>query len=108
MLLLKPYCMAVHSYRYSGFPEGESVKCESFSLVLLFATPGTVAYQAPLSKGFSKQEYWSGLHFPPTGDLPDPGIGRWSPALQVDSLPSEPSGKPSLKVSASEFKICDC
>ena len=45
-----------------------------FSHVWHFATPGTVARQAPLSMGFSRQEYWSGLPFPPSGDLPDPGI----------------------------------
>ena len=44
------------------------------SHVLLFATPWTLACQAPLSVGFSRQEYWSGLPFPPPGDLPDPGI----------------------------------
>ena len=44
--------------------------------------------------GFSKQVYWSGLAFPPPGDLPDPRIKPESPALQVDSLPSEPTGKP--------------
>ena len=47
---------------------------KSFSHVLLFATPWTVAYQAPLSVRFSRQEYWSGLPFPSPGDLPDPGI----------------------------------
>ena len=58
-----------------------------------FAIPWTVAHQAPLSMGFSIQEYWSGLPFPPLGDLPDPGIETGSPALQADSLPSEPLGK---------------
>ena len=58
-------------------------------------TPWTVAQQAPLSMGFSRQEYWSRLPFPSPGDLPNPGIKPRSPALQVDSLPSEPSGKPS-------------
>ena len=53
----------------------------------------TIAHQAPLSIGFSRQEYWSGLPCPPPGDLPNPGIDR-SPALQADSLPSEPRGKP--------------
>ena len=66
----------------------------SLSRVQLFATPWTVARQAPLSMGFSKQEYWSGLPFPSPGDLPDPGIKPRSPALQADSLPSEPPGKP--------------
>ena len=50
------------------------VKVKSLSRVQLFATPWTVAYQAPPSMGFSKQEYWSGLPFPSPGDLPDPGI----------------------------------
>ena len=45
--------------------------------------------------GFSRQEYWSGLPCPPPGDLPNPGIRPGSPTLQVDSLPSEPPGKPS-------------
>ena len=49
--------------------------------------------QAPLSMGFSRQKYWSGLPCPPPGDLPNPGIEPRSPALQVDSLPSEPPGK---------------
>ena len=55
--------------------------------------PWTVAYQAPLSMGFSRQEYWSGLPFPSPGDLPDPGIEPGSPALQADDLPSKPPGK---------------
>ena len=56
----------------------------------------TVALQAPLSMGFSRQEYCSGLPFPSPGDLPDPGIEPRSPALWADALTSEPSGKPSL------------
>ena len=58
------------------------------------ATPLTVARQAPLSMGFSRQEYWSGLPFSSPGDLPDPGIKPGSPALQADSLPTELPGKP--------------
>ena len=58
------------------------------------ATPWTVARQSPLSMGFSRQEYWSGLPFPSPGDLPNPGIEPQSPALQADSLPSEPPEKP--------------
>ena len=50
------------------------------------AASWTVAHQAPLSMGFSRQEYWSGLPFPSPGDLPNPGIKPTSPALQVDSL----------------------
>ena len=64
------------------------------SHVQLFATPWTVAYQAPLSMGFSRQEYCSGLPIPSLGDLPDPGIEPGSPALRADALPSEPPGKP--------------
>ena len=53
------------------------------------AIPWTVARQAPLSMGFFRQEYWSGLSFPSPGDLPYPGIEPWSPALQADDLPTE-------------------
>ena len=67
-------------------------KVKSLSRVRLFATPWTVAYQAPLSMGFSRQEYWSGLPFPSPEDLPDPGIKLASPALQADSLPTKPLG----------------
>ena len=59
----------------------------------VFATPWTAARQAPLSLGFSRQEYWSGLLRPPPGHLPDPGIKPTSLVLQVDCLPSEPPGK---------------
>ena len=52
----------------------------------------TVAHQAPLSLGFSRQEYWSGLPVPSPGDLPDPEVEPGSPALQTDSLPFEPQG----------------
>ena len=68
--------------------------CQSLSRVSLFATPCTVAHQASLSVGFSRQECWSGLPFLPPGDLPDPGIEPVSPALQANSLPSEPAEKP--------------
>ena len=59
-----------------------------------FATPRTVACQASLSKGFSQQEYWSGLPFHSPGDVPDLSVEPGSPALQANSLPSEPPGKP--------------
>ena len=71
---------------------------KSLSRVRLFATLRTVAHQAPLSMGFSRQEYWSGLPFPSPGDLPNPGIEPRSPALQADALTSEPPGKPQVKV----------
>ena len=67
-----------------------------FSRVRLFATPWTVAYQAPPSVGFSRQEYWGGLPFPSPGDLPNPGIEPGSPALQADALPPEPPGKTAI------------
>ena len=56
------------------------------------AIPETVAHQAPLSMGFSRQQYWSGLPFPSPGDLPDPEIEPRSTELQADSLPSELPG----------------
>ena len=65
----------------------------SCSVVQLFVTPWTATSQAPLSMGFSRQDYWNGLSCPPPGDLPNPGIEPRSLRLQVDSLPSEPPGK---------------
>ena len=67
---------------------------KSLSHVRLFATPWTVAFQAPQSMRFSRQEYWSGLPFPSPGDLPDPGTKPRSPELQADALTYEPPGKP--------------
>ena len=66
--------------------ESESV---SHSVKSDSVTPWTVAHQAPLSMGFSQQEYWSRLPFPPLGVLPDQGIEPGSSPLQADSLPSE-------------------
>ena len=60
---------------------------------LTLATPWTVARKVPLSMGFSRQEFWSGLPFPSPGDLPDPGIKPMSSAWQADSLPTELGGK---------------
>ena len=68
--------------------------CQLFSCVQIFATPWTVADQATLSMGFSRQEYCTGLPFPSPGDFLYPGIESQSPALQTDSLPSEAPGKP--------------
>ena len=67
---------------------------KSFSHIWLFVTPWTVACQTPLSMRFSRQEYWGGLPFPTLGDLPDPGMEPRSPALQADSLLTEPPGSP--------------
>ena len=66
------------------------------SLVPLFGIPWTVVYQASLSMGFSRQEYWSGLPFLSPGDLPNPGIKPRSPTLQANSLPSGPLRKPKI------------
>ena len=66
-------------------------------------TPWTVAYQALLSMGFSRQEYWNGLPFPSPADLPDPGIKPRSPALQADALPSEGPGKPKTDMNEEDY-----
>ena len=65
-----------------------------FSHVRLFETLWIVANQTPLSMGFSRQEYWSGLPCFPAGHLPNPGIKFWSPALQADSLLPSHQGSP--------------
>ena len=88
-----------------GRPEagGSYLSVESGRLLLLlslfsqvlsdsFETPWTVTLQGPLSMGFSRQEYWGGLPFPSSGDLPDPGTEPGSPTLQADSLPTELPG----------------
>ena len=64
------------------------------SHVRLFATPWTAAHQVPLSMGFPRQEYWSGLPFPPPRDLPDSGFKPMSPALTGTFFTTEPPGKP--------------
>ena len=76
---------------------------KSLSRVRLFGTPWTVAYQASLTMGFSKLEYWSGLPFPSPGDLTDPGIEPRSPTLHSDTLPSEPPGKPGKPISKTQI-----
>ena len=77
--------------------QGKGRDVRSLSPVPLFPTPRTVVYKAPLSIGFSRQEYWSELPFSSPGDLPDSRIEPGSPALQTDTLPSEPLGKPRAK-----------
>ena len=67
----------------------------NFNCVQLFATIWTVTHQAPLSMGFSRQEYWSGLPCPPPGDLPNPGVKPVSLYWQADSLPLSPWGSSS-------------
>ena len=76
-------------------------------------TPWNVAYQAPPSMEFSRQEYWSGFLFPFPGDLLDPGIKLWSPAFQADALTSEPPGSQwcctgGLSRFPGEESLCQC
>ena len=73
-----------------SLPPTPDSKVKSLSRVRVFAPLWTAAHQAPLSMGFSRQEYGSRLSFPSPGDLPDPGIETGSPILQADALPSEP------------------
>ena len=80
-------------------------KVELLSRVWLFATPWTVAYQAPLSMEFSSQDYWSGLPFPSPGDLPNPGIEPRSPALQTGALPSEPRNNKTISWFATPWTV---
>ena len=84
------------------------MKVKSLSRVQLFATPWTVAHQAPPSMRFSSQEYWNGLPLPSPGDLPDPGIDPGSLALQTDALPSEPLGKLYGTVYVKFYNIQNC
>ena len=82
-----------------------------FSHVQLFAIPWTVALQVPLSIGFSRQEYWSGLPCPPPEDLPNPGIkpeSSPSPALQVDSLSLSHQGSPQTQYSDTNMLVAQC
>ena len=96
-----PYGTWVHTVEYytnqslnSWAPISSKVVVVSLSCVQLFGTPWTIACQAPLSMGFSRCEYWSGLPFPSPGYLPNPGIEPRSPAWQADSLLTELWGKP--------------
>ena len=70
------------------------VKVKLLSRVRLFVTPWTVAYQATLSMGFSRQEYWNGLPFPSPGDLPDPGIESGVPHCRQKLYPLSHEGNP--------------
>ena len=77
-----------------------------FSCVQLFATLWTIVCQTPLSMGFPRQEYWSGLSFPSPGDLLKPGIEPTSPSWQVDSLPLSPKGSPKVGFSLAPNILC--
>ena len=74
-------CIYTHTHTHIYIGATLTLTLKSLSRVRLFATPWTVAYQAPPSMEFSRQLYWSGLPFPSPGDLPDPGIESVSPAL---------------------------
>ena len=76
--------------------DGYIKKVRSLSHVQLFVTPWTVAYEAPLSVEFSRQEYWTGLPFSSPGDFPDPGVKSASSALTGKSFITESPGKPDL------------
>ena len=87
--------MSLHSIPWD-LPSFSSVSACSVTWVISnsFVIPWTVAREAPLCMGFSRQEHWSGLPFPSPGDLPDLEIEPGSPALQANSLPTEPPGRP--------------
>ena len=89
-------CLAAPDCSIIDSGDTHSLSCSVMSYSS--ATPQTVARQAPLSMGFSRQEYWSGLPIPSPGNLPDPRIEPGSPTLQADSLPSE--------LSFIEFLLC--
>ena len=94
MFVIFKSLLQIHNEVFRGDLISETCfEVKLISCVRLFATPWTVAYQAPPSMGFSRQEYWSGLPFPSPGDLPNSGIKPGSPALQADALTSEPPGK---------------
>ena len=80
-------------------------RAQSLSCAQLFATPWTVAHQAPLSMGFSRQEYWSGLPFLPPGDLPHPGIKPASPALADGFFTTEPPRKHEVPITCMSFGL---
>ena len=82
------------------------VEWKLLSHVQLFATPWTVACQAPLSMEFSRPEYWSGLPFPSPGDLPNLRVEPRSPALQVDSLSSSHQGNPQPRIFSPKCQFC--
>ena len=82
---------SIHGIFQARVLEWGAISC---SVVSNSVSPSTIACQTPPCMEFSRQEHWNGKPFPSAGDLPEPGINPESPALQVDSLPSEPPGKP--------------
>ena len=108
-------CCRSERKRFQLFTTKYDVSCgfalaaavQSLSCVQLFMTPWIVACQAPLSMGFSRQEYWSGLPFPSPGDLPHPGIQPTSPALAGKFFTTEPQGSPNGMRGTGNFVFCD-
>ena len=90
LLNLVMFLKSISGWFITLCPTEHLAHSENHSFVPNSAILWMVAHQAPLFKRFSRQEYWNGLPFPSPGDLPDPGIEPRSPALQADSLPSEP------------------
>ena len=76
--------------------------CPAAQLCSILCNLWTIAHQAPVSMGYRKQKYWSGLPFSPPGDLPNPGIELMSPALAGEFFTTEPPGKPRVRLI--EFK----
>ena len=100
------------SKRFLYSPRSEDKECRSVNYVLshiqLCAALWIGGCQAPLPMEFSRQEYWSGVPFPTTGDLSNLGSEPWSPALQADSLPSEPPGRPQYWTHKHQKQYCTC
>ena len=111
-VLMQEVCWRVYLCLIIGTPEGKrgawsfypyewkkvkALVAQSKHLAGHFVTPWTVAHQSPLSMELSRQEYWRELPFPSPGDLPNPGIKPRSLALEADSLPYAPPGKPEPK-----------
>ena len=86
-------CPYIINHSLDSTQPHERWKCSSLSPIRLFATPRTIARQTPLPMEFSRQEYWNGLPFLSSGDLPEAGIEPWSPALQADESLGSPDRK---------------
>ena len=98
LLLLPSIFSSIRVFSNGSWSCKDAFVVSHFSCVWLFVTLWTVAHQALLFMGFSRQEYWSRLLCPPPGDLPNLGIKLRSHTLQADSLPSKPPGKPKLNI----------
>ena len=97
-----------HKMREGSFQKINKTVLFMLSCVQLFTTPSTVTHQAPLSMGFSRQEYWSGLPFPPPRDLPDPGIepaSLRSPALSGRFFTTSATWKDQISTVSIPYKV---